>query len=103
MRRGLSLSFRTRTSIAVLNTILEATPIALDTFFILSGFPIIVRFILHTKFGDSPRLELAAAPFALAISFGIAKLSWKYLESPLIRRGQSYILKLAFQALPATP
>jgi peptidoglycan/LPS O-acetylase OafA/YrhL len=51
---------------------------------------IIVRFILHTKFGVAPKLELAAAPFALAISFGIAKLSWKFLESPLIRRGQRY-------------
>ena len=51
---------------------------------------IIARFVLHIKFGDSPGLELAAAPFALAISLGIAKLSWKYLESPLIRRGQSY-------------
>ena len=50
----------------------------------------IVRFVLHTKFGAAPKLELAAAPFALAISFGIAKLSWKYLESPLIRRGQRY-------------
>jgi peptidoglycan/LPS O-acetylase OafA/YrhL len=47
---------------------------------------IIVRFVLHTKFGSSPRLELAAAPFALAISFAIAKLSWKFLEFPLIRR-----------------
>jgi peptidoglycan/LPS O-acetylase OafA/YrhL len=45
-----------------------------------------VRFVLHTRFGDSPRLELVSAPFALAISFAIAKLSWKFLESPLIRR-----------------
>ena len=50
----------------------------------------IVRFALHTKFGDSPRLEVAAAPFALAISFAIAKLSWKYLESPLIRRAHRF-------------
>jgi peptidoglycan/LPS O-acetylase OafA/YrhL len=50
----------------------------------------IVRFVLHTKFGESPRLELAAAPFALAISFAVAKLSWKFLESPLIRRGHRY-------------
>jgi peptidoglycan/LPS O-acetylase OafA/YrhL len=51
---------------------------------------IIVRFVLHTKFGSSPRLELAAAPFALAISFAIARLSWKFLESPLIRRAHRY-------------
>jgi peptidoglycan/LPS O-acetylase OafA/YrhL len=51
---------------------------------------IIVRFVLHTKFGSPPRLELAAAPFALAISFAIAKLSWKFLESPLIRRAHRY-------------
>jgi peptidoglycan/LPS O-acetylase OafA/YrhL len=51
---------------------------------------IIVRFVLHTKFGAAPKLELAAAPFALAVSIGLAKLSWKLLESPLIRRGQRY-------------
>jgi peptidoglycan/LPS O-acetylase OafA/YrhL len=50
----------------------------------------IVRFGFHTKFGASPKLELALAPFALVVSLAIAKLSWKFLESPMIRRGQRY-------------
>lgn len=50
----------------------------------------IVRFVLHAKFGESPRLELAVAPVALAISFAVAKLSWRFLENPLIRRGHQY-------------
>ena len=50
----------------------------------------IARFVLHIKFGDAPRLELAVAPMALVISLAVAKLSWKFLESPLIRRGHQY-------------
>jgi peptidoglycan/LPS O-acetylase OafA/YrhL len=49
-----------------------------------------VRFLLHTEFGGAPWRELLLAPFALAISFVIAKISWKYLEAPLVRRGHQY-------------
>src|SRR6266576_1364114 len=44
----------------------------------------------HTKFGDAPRLELAAAPWPWP-SLVIAKLSWKYLGSLLIQRGRPSI------------
>jgi peptidoglycan/LPS O-acetylase OafA/YrhL len=51
---------------------------------------IIVRFVLHTRFGASPRLELAMAPVALVISLGLSKLSWKFIESPMVRRGHRF-------------
>jgi peptidoglycan/LPS O-acetylase OafA/YrhL len=46
----------------------------------------IYRFILHTHFGDHLHLDVVVAPVALALSIGIAELSWKYFEEPLIRR-----------------
>ena len=47
----------------------------------------IYRFILHAKFGDHLlRLDIKVAPIALLLSIAIAKVSWHYLESPLIQR-----------------
>lgn len=46
----------------------------------------IYRFVLHARFGEHLRLDLVVAPVALALSIGIAELSWKYFEEPLIRR-----------------
>jgi peptidoglycan/LPS O-acetylase OafA/YrhL len=46
----------------------------------------IFRFVLHTRFGDHLWLDLTAAPIALLLSIGIAKLSWKYFESPILER-----------------
>ncbi len=55
----------------------------------------IYRFILHTRFGGHLRLDVVVAPIALAISIGIAELSWKYLESPLIQHAHGSGNKLA--------
>jgi peptidoglycan/LPS O-acetylase OafA/YrhL len=46
----------------------------------------IFRFVLHTRFAEHLWLDFTVAPVALLISIGIASLSWKYIESPLLQR-----------------
>lgn len=50
----------------------------------------LARYVVHTKFGDNPWLDLGMGVAGLAISFAIAKLSWRFVESPLIKRGHKY-------------
>jgi len=45
------------------------------------------RFVLHAEFGRTGWLGLLMAPIGLLVSIAIAELSWRRLESPLIRRG----------------
>lgn len=51
---------------------------------------ILTRFIFHARFGDSLSLDFALAVVAFGISVGIAKLSLRFIESPLIRMGRRY-------------
>jgi peptidoglycan/LPS O-acetylase OafA/YrhL len=48
------------------------------------------RFVFHTRFGQSLVLDLALASAAFVLSIAIAKLSLRYIEEPLIRRGHRY-------------
>jgi peptidoglycan/LPS O-acetylase OafA/YrhL len=60
----------------------------------------IFRFVLHTQFGADLRLDFTVAPIALLLSVGIARLSWKYFESPLLRRAHRSSEPLS---IPVTP
>ena len=51
---------------------------------------VITRFVFHARFGDSLTLDFVLAAAAFVVSIGIAKLSFRFLESPLMRKGQSY-------------
>ncbi|HKV04755.1 MAG TPA: acyltransferase [Candidatus Acidoferrales bacterium] len=45
----------------------------------------ITRFVLHTRFGERPVLDAVVALVSLAVSYGVASLSWKFFEYPLVR------------------
>jgi peptidoglycan/LPS O-acetylase OafA/YrhL len=61
----------------------------------------IYRFILHAKFGDHLlRLDIKVAPIALLLSIAIAKVSWHYLESPLIQRSHRQPQRVSISPMP---
>jgi peptidoglycan/LPS O-acetylase OafA/YrhL len=51
---------------------------------------LLARFVVHKEFEHDPWLGAKLAPFAFLICWGLAELSWKYFEGPLLRRGQAY-------------
>lgn len=51
---------------------------------------ILTRFLFHTQFGRSLPMDLLLAAVAFAASIGLAKLSLRYIEEPLMRRGHRY-------------
>jgi len=46
----------------------------------------ISRFLLHSGFGESVRNDVFSAVLAFALSVLIAKVSWRFIEEPLMRR-----------------
>jgi peptidoglycan/LPS O-acetylase OafA/YrhL len=50
----------------------------------------ITRYVMHVEFGSHPWMDVVAAIAAVAVSYAIAALSWKLLESPLIHRSHRY-------------
>jgi peptidoglycan/LPS O-acetylase OafA/YrhL len=48
------------------------------------------RLIFHTRFGDRPWLDVASALIAVPLSYGLAMLSWRFFERPLVRRAHRY-------------
>jgi peptidoglycan/LPS O-acetylase OafA/YrhL len=63
-------------------------------------FWMIFRFLLHARFGEHLRLDFTVAPIAFLISVGIARLSWKYFESPLIERARNSPQPASIAAIP---
>ncbi len=59
----------------------------------------IFRFVLHARFGERLWLDFTVIPIALLISIGIAELSWKYVESPLLRRARRNPQPVAIPAI----
>jgi peptidoglycan/LPS O-acetylase OafA/YrhL len=51
----------------------------------------IFRFVLHLRVGELLWVDFAVTPVALVISIGIAMLSWKFVESPLLHWGPNYV------------
>src|SRR5262249_16337527 len=51
---------------------------------------VLTRFVFHTRFAQSLTLDLPLPPSAFVLSIGIAKLSLRYIEEPLMRRGHRY-------------
>jgi peptidoglycan/LPS O-acetylase OafA/YrhL len=49
----------------------------------------ISQFVLHVGFGESMRRDLISAVSGILISLAIAKLSWRFLEGPLLRRAHA--------------
>jgi peptidoglycan/LPS O-acetylase OafA/YrhL len=47
-------------------------------------------FVFHAVFGVHRWLDVAAALIGLPISYGLAALSWKFFEGPLVRRAHQY-------------
>jgi len=50
----------------------------------------LTRFVFHTQFGISLKMDLVLAAVSLVLSIGVSKLSLRYIEEPLIRRGHRY-------------
>lgn len=49
----------------------------------------IFRFVLHMRFGERLWVDFAVIPVALLLTILVARLSWRYLEYPLIKRAHS--------------
>jgi peptidoglycan/LPS O-acetylase OafA/YrhL len=77
-------------------------------------------YVIHTAFnvythklllGATPQIYnaqgVAVTLLALALTLGVAALSWRYYEKPLVRRGHNYSYEAAApvpeQALPSAP
>jgi len=48
------------------------------------------RILLHTLPNATTGRVAAVSLFAASITYAIAKLSWKFLEGPLLRRGRAF-------------
>ena len=63
-------------------------------------FWIIFRFVLHARFGERLWVDFSVIPIALLISIGIAQLSWKYFEHPLLQRAHRVPPPVPVAAIP---
>ena len=63
-------------------------------------FWIIFRFVLRTRFGERLWVDFSVIPIALLISIGIAQLSWKYFEYPLLQRAHRVPPPVPVAAIP---
>jgi peptidoglycan/LPS O-acetylase OafA/YrhL len=49
----------------------------------------LMRFVFHTRFGVSMSKDAAATALGVVLSIAIAKLSWRFLETPLLNRAHA--------------
>jgi peptidoglycan/LPS O-acetylase OafA/YrhL len=59
----------------------------------------IFRFVLHARFGEHLWLDMVVAPVAFMISWGIAELSWRYVELPILQRTRGVPGRLLLPAI----